>query len=350
MKFIKSPIFYILGLVIVMMGVGYHLKQQTVAEQEGNILKEMKHDFSNYSYNLYGACYDGQNSYYVVGSNGTILRSRDMGRTWNECSLDQPGKNLISICFIDEYTGWVVGTSGMAFETINGGQDWSPVKLRIGDTTLKRVYFFDKEVGWIVGEGPTILYTCDSGKNWAERQVEKEFLILNDIAFFNKEVGLAVGEYGTILYTENGGNTWVEHETPTNQAFMRIRIINEKEAWIVGLNGEAFRTEDTAKTWQKITVTLGDDVLKDHFFDCEWIPAAGTGNDVVYVIGDGVIARSFDLGRAWRHTLNVTHDDSDVRYRWFYDMVFAGSSSGIIVGKSGFIALTDDAERWERVH
>ena len=133
MNIFKSPMFYIVGLVILMIAVGYHLKRQTAAEQENNLLKKVKQEFPNHPFNLYGVSNVGQDRYYVVGSNGVILRSEDKGRTWSECSLDQPGKNLTSVCFTDEYMGWAVGTSGMAYETVDGGQEWTPIKLRIGD-------------------------------------------------------------------------------------------------------------------------------------------------------------------------------------------------------------------------
>ncbi|SPD74682.1 hypothetical protein PITCH_A30002 [uncultured Desulfobacterium sp.] len=350
MKLLKSPMFYILGLVVVMIVVGYHLKHKTVEEQEGNIIREVKKQFPNHPYDLYGACSVGQGRYFVVGSNGVILRSKDMGKTWNECSLDQPGKNLISVCFTSEDTGWVVGTSGLAYETVDAGQNWSRVKLRIGDTCLKRVYFFNDKQGWIVGEGPVIFCTSDSGKTWQERNIENEMLILNDIGFFNANVGITIGETGAVFYTEDGGNTWTRQESATDQALMRICIVNENEAWICGLNGVLFRTEDRGKTWKSVTVTNGETLIQDHIFNCKWIPAVGTGNDLIFLIGDGLIARSFDLGMSWRHTQQVTNNESDVSYLWFYDMVFDENSGGIIVGKNGFIAFSEDAERWERIH
>jgi photosystem II stability/assembly factor-like uncharacterized protein len=349
MKLLKSPMFYIMGLVVVMIVGGYYLKHKTVAEQEGNIIKEIKKQFPSHPYDLYGAFSVGQGGYFAVGSNGVILRSKDMGKTWNYCSLDQPGKNLISVCFTSEYSGWVVGTSGLAYETVDAGQNWSRVKLRVGDICLKRVYFFDEKLGWIVGEGPTIFSTSDAGKSWQERNLEDEMVILNDVAFFNANVGLMVGETGSVFYTEDGGNTWARQDSVTEQALMRICIVDDKHAWVCGLKGVLLRTEDMGKTWNQVAVSNGDTVMQEHIFNCKWIPSVG-GNDLLYIIGDGLIARSFDLGRSWRHTMQIVNNDTETSYLWFYDMVFNEKSGGIIVGKNGLIALSDDAERWERVH
>ena len=53
MKFFKSPIFLISVFVIVIIVVGYKLKQKTAEEQEGNIIKEVKVEFPYRTYDLY---------------------------------------------------------------------------------------------------------------------------------------------------------------------------------------------------------------------------------------------------------------------------------------------------------
>ena len=360
MKLFKSPMFLITVLVILMIVVGYQLKKKTEEIQAGNVLKAVKVEFPERAYDLYGVTFVAPTTFIAVGSNGMIVRSEDSGRTWREQGLDLPGENLLSVAFSDESHGWIVGTNALVYRTSDGGKTWKrgylgpsqtcSVNAKCGGILLRRVYFLDERVGWIVGEGPTLLYTGDSGKNWELKDVGKSFVNLNDIGFFNKEEGLVVGESGTICYTGDGGATWHGIDGVTNETVIRLHVIDGRRALAVGLGGLLIYTGDKGKTWRKMSVSDEAGVLENHLFGLAWLPALGGPNDVIYVTGDGLLGRSFDFGRSWRFTKLLNNDETGVQYRLFSGLCFIDNCNGIAVGKHGVIALTKDAQSWERVN
>ena len=363
MKFFKSPIFLISVFVIVIIVVGSKLKQKTAEEQEGNILKEVKVEFPYRTYDLYSVAFIEPASFIAVGSNGIILRSDDSAKTWSEQRLDCMGDNLLSVFFIDNTKGWIVGTGALAFKTTDGGRTWEKaflqtsatcsINLRCNDICLKNIYFFDDQVGWIAGEGPLLLCTNDGGKKWDERNIGKDFVNLNDVAFFSKDAGLVVGESGTLCSTKDGGKTWTGHDDITTKSLMRIHIIDDKKALIVGLEGIVLYTDDEGETWQKIKISNEDRDLDNHIFTCDWLGTSGVGSgsmDVMQIMGDGVLARSFDLGRSWRFSNVIDNDVVKMTYRLISDTYFIDHCNGVVVGKNGLIAVTHDAQRWTRVN
>jgi photosystem II stability/assembly factor-like uncharacterized protein len=334
-----------------MIVVGYKLKKATFQEQMDNVqsAREVKREFEDHSYDLFGISYVEPDQYWVVGSNGVILHSEDNGTTWKEQGLDLTGDNLISVAFIDNQRGFIVGTSGIILETTNGGQAWKRSAWKVEDFCLKKVRFFDSQFGWIVGEGPTALVTFDGGENWAKRDVGKEFIILNDAAFISKTEGWIIGEQGTILFTKDSGSTWQEQTSNAAGSLLCIIVVNNNTALVSGLEGTLLKTEDKGITWQQIAVKKDSDVMNNHLFKCLWIPPIGFGNPYIYIFGDSMVAWTYDQGNSWKFIPAISNI-FDVRFLWFYDSYFSTITNGIMVGKHGVIAQTVDSQHWTRVN
>ena len=77
---------------------------------------------------------------WAAGDEGTLLSSRDAGKTWEKQPLGVMG-SLLSLYFQDERRGWLVGReetpsgpSGILFFTRDGGKTWN----RAFSNTVKR--------------------------------------------------------------------------------------------------------------------------------------------------------------------------------------------------------------------
>ena len=74
-----------------------------------------------------------------------------------------PTTNLLrSVCFIDENTGFIVGEFGTILKTTNGGTTWTSISSGTGNT-LYSVKFPDATTGYIAGDNGTIMKTADGG-------------------------------------------------------------------------------------------------------------------------------------------------------------------------------------------
>ncbi len=66
------------------------------------------------------------------------------------------GNPLTSICFIDENTGWVVGTGGTIMKTTDGGAIWENQNSGTEEYLIS-AQFVDPNSGWVVGSSGLIL-------------------------------------------------------------------------------------------------------------------------------------------------------------------------------------------------
>jgi photosystem II stability/assembly factor-like uncharacterized protein len=64
--------------------------------------------------------------------------------------------------FVDVQVGWVVGEEGTILKTNDGGVNWTP-QVSGAPWAHESVHFVNEKVGWIVGKNGTLLKTVDGG-------------------------------------------------------------------------------------------------------------------------------------------------------------------------------------------
>ncbi|MBK6507416.1 MAG: hypothetical protein IPG02_17650 [Ignavibacteria bacterium] len=62
------------------------------------------------------------------------------------------GNTLTEIYFVDENTGWISGSNGLILKSTNGGINWSTQTSNTFQT-LWALFFIDENVGWVIGDG-----------------------------------------------------------------------------------------------------------------------------------------------------------------------------------------------------
>ncbi len=92
-----------------------------------------------------------------VSSNG--------GLTWNEASLPGGTHTLRAITFVNPNYGWAVGEEGTIIRTRDGGNTWELLTSGVS-TVLFDVEFADTLNGVAVGDSNTVLITNDGGETW----------------------------------------------------------------------------------------------------------------------------------------------------------------------------------------
>ncbi len=196
---------------------------------------------------LYSLRFNGKKRGWVVGSLtrgdtivGSILAiTKDGGASWE--LLHSPAQHeLIHIDFVDEKHGWIVGADGTILRTEDAGDSWT--KQASGTTvTLFHVDFRNEKQGWAVGERGTIVRTTDGGRSWSSMESPARFTLLS-VQFIGEGDGWIVGRGGVILRSGDGGRTWVEQESTTKQNLYAL-FMNKKNGWAVGSDGLILRYE-----------------------------------------------------------------------------------------------------------
>jgi photosystem II stability/assembly factor-like uncharacterized protein len=280
----------------------------------------------------------------IVGSKGMLLVSSDHGKTWLQRTLTErkgselfQDRDLYSIRFTaDGKSGWIVGEEGTVLRTDDGGQTWTKQETGVVNNLFK-ISVVDAQNAVAVGADGIIIRTTDGGAHW--QAVKSPILItIFDVAFTDRNTGFAVGEFSTILATADGGQSWkVTSGGNTGDftigPFFTLTFEDPQRGTAAGLSGDLLATADGGKTWQK--QKLPDEigtyvVVEDHASKNLWVGGLGGR---MFVQGSG--------GR-WRATPRATFHD-------LTDIAFAGNQ-GVAVGLNGTILLTNNAgEQWQVV-
>lgn len=238
---------------------------------------------------------------WAVGNYGTILKSTDSGQTWKKQNSGT-SETLHSVFFTNIQTGWAVGY-GVRLKTTNGGQTWSVESVNFGvypyvtPYNLLDIYFIDSQIGWIAtGFGGKLFFTLNGGGSWQFRDVNTD---AEKVFFTNPQEGWFVGSEG-IFKTSDGGLTWVNKFSNNLINLYSIAFANSNIGWAIGTNiisyqpiiieGIVLKTTDNGETWSQQT-SFYSQPLYDIFF-------ADTQNG--WLVGEGgYISKTTDGGASW---------------------------------------------------
>jgi photosystem II stability/assembly factor-like uncharacterized protein len=176
---------------------------------------------------------------------------------------------------VDARIVWASGTNGTVIRTIDGGRTWSVDTVPGADKLdFRGIKAFDAEHAVIVSSGNAeagqarIYKTSDGGKTWDLVFEEKRKGIFFDaVAFWDRQRGLVLSDPvdGTfvLFLTEDGGATWkqlppdkIPAAFPQEGAFAAsnscLAISGEKNVWF-GTGGantaRVFHSADGGQTW-----------------------------------------------------------------------------------------------------
>ena len=273
---------------------------------------------------------------------GTILHSTNSGDTW---TVQESGtiENLRDILFHAAGHGYIVGENGTILRTTTGGEyrplscspdplGFGPVivgSTRAGILTLRNSSDLPVDItltgstnpsfsvtpatatipaggklAFAVGYAPgakavdtsTIILQADSGQqelrvpasgrgvdslgqsSWSWLNPSTQGNPLAGLGFFDAQHGIAVGEAGTIIRTDDGGATWTNtsHAAGINTSFIALDIVDAQMAIAVGEYGLVLSTTDRGTTW---SVPAGPAPLE------RLVSVSFSGTDTGYVVG-----------------------------------------------------------------
>ncbi|MBI2968482.1 MAG: PKD domain-containing protein [Bacteroidetes bacterium] len=227
------------GTVLISKDGGKTWKVDTPLTYQGNL--------SKVSLSVKDTSVSGEGIIYASGQAGAVLKSADGGNTWT--SLPQQTTNdLRAISVIDDQTAIAVGDAGKILKTTDGGLSWVTVQSAV-PSDLRDVTFIDDTTGFIVCSGGSILKTVDGGATWTT-QATVAGKNLNAVKFSRDALaGYAVGDSGTILRSIDRGETWELLTATTPYELKSVEALNARDAAAVGANGTLLKTTDGGLSW-----------------------------------------------------------------------------------------------------
>lgn len=261
---------------------------------------------------LFGVSFPSENIGYIVGDNGTLLKTTDAGVTWSQLYIypEQTTHQLSNVnflsddvgyvaagklvhkttdggitwesssthawgtntgtFFIDDTVGYTYGYYSLLYKTMNGGQTWDKLSFSINDLNQYTcVKFADYNTGYLIdyrlsGHTYTLKRTDDGGVTWSPVSVPVEVIDVSAVEVLGPDnIWIASGrpfpnpEYYTnaesrVYHTTDGGLTWTAHSigmANSSRPIESIMFFNELEGRVIA-SSHIYTTSDGGQTWE----------------------------------------------------------------------------------------------------
>ena len=233
----------------------------------------------------------------VGPTSGLILKTTNGGKSWFDQTPDSVGV-LIDVFFTDSLHGWVVGPNGTVLRTKDGGNSWQQRNTGDVNEYVAGVYFVNNSVGWVVGNGYVshgfIKNTSDGGDSWTLQLVTNDDNLFKKLYFTNPQVGFVPGFSGYIYATWDGGNTWTTIPTSERLWLTNVHFCGQNNGWAVGDKGIIVRTQDGGRHWFVISKGARENLQSIVFVDSLIGWAAGN---------NGIVLHTENGGESWISTV-----------------------------------------------
>ena len=187
------------------------------------------------------------NKFMLFGNGSAVTTSTDAGITWSVSYIDSQARNIQAARFIDQNTGYVVGSGGLIMKTTDGGDNWEQQNSGV-TVTLYDVDFINADTGFAVGTGGNILKTTNGGNNWSVSAYGTTTIykihFVNDTLIF---LGSASATTGILIRSTNGGASWNNISSGIsglNGTVRGLYFLNENTGWISNSTGKIYKTTD----------------------------------------------------------------------------------------------------------
>ncbi|MBK9228648.1 MAG: T9SS type A sorting domain-containing protein [Ignavibacteria bacterium] len=290
-----------------------------------------------------------ENTGWICGSYGTIIKTTNKGANW---ILQQSNMNfeISDIHFINDNTGWAAGGVFVSpgttdnrmnlCKTTNGGMNWNVILNETDfDNRLSVIYFSDAANGIALGRGGNgsvttgvIRRTSNGGTNWSyngfRSTVRKQIDSHSNIWIISKYADDTGHDTSYLQYSSDFGITWNTKLKTSQHAFLDFNLVDDSTIILLTrIDTNAFAngillTTNAGTDWRLTAFFAGSAVFNLEFVDVNTGWSAGSR-----------IYRTTDGGSNWLEQLNVYPLDIN-------GVLMRDYKSGIAYGDQGILYTT----------
>lgn len=241
-------------------------------------------------------------------------------------------ENPTGLFFIDENNGYLVSREGSIFKLGLTDTGWTYSKTFVGFSLNGIHLFAGGKKGVVFGDKGKISITEDFGRNWSTDSMISTYRF-TDMVFFDTLEWVVVGtdsEKGTAtkgiaFKTKDGGKNWI----PLSIKGRRFYSIDKSPEGFLTVAGQNFIhiSRDSGTSWQAIQIHSRGNVKT----------ASIRGSRGIMVGKGGYLALSNDGGQNWEAKPILDEKIS------FYNLLMVDSRRAFIVGSLGEILYTEDS-------
>ena len=264
---------------------------------------------------------------------------------------------------VNQKVVWVSGTGGTVLRTIDGGKNWENISVpNMEKIDFRDVEGFNKNTAIVMGiASPARFYkTTDGGQNWKLVHFDDRAGVFFDgMSFWNKNDGIAFSDpvdgQHLLIRTTDGGDTW--HEIPKegfphklNPEFgfaasgTGIPVQGRKTVWLGmgGVKSRVFKSEDGGMNWSVAETPVVHGGQSTGIYSVAFknkIVGISVGGDYTNQSIKNTMAYTNDGGATWHLPEKQTHQYRECVAHYRGNIFFT-------VGPSGFDMTTDNGKNW----
>lgn len=264
---------------------------------------------------------------------------------------------------VNQKVVWVSGTGGTVLRTIDGGKNWENISVpNMEKIDFRDVEGFNKNTAIVMGiASPARFYkTTDGGQNWKLVYFDdREGVFFDGMSFWNKNDGIAFSDpvdgQHLLIRTTDGGNTW--HEIPKegfphklNPEFgfaasgTGIPVQGRKTVWLGmgGVKSRVFKSEDGGMNWSVAETPVVHGGQSTGIYSVAFKNkkvGISVGGDYTNQSIKNTMAYTNDGGATWHLPEKQTYQYRECVAHYRGNIFFA-------VGPSGFDMTTDNGKNW----
>ena len=264
---------------------------------------------------------------------------------------------------VNQKVVWVSGTGGTVLRTIDGGKNWENISVpNMEKIDFRDVEGFNKNTAIVMGiASPARFYkTTDGGQNWKLVYFDdREGVFFDGMSFWNKNDGIAFSDpvdgQHLLIRTTDGSDTW--HEIPKvgfphklNPEFgfaasgTGISVQGRKTVWLGmgGVKSRVFKSEDGGMNWSVAETPVVHGGQSTGIYSVAFKNkkvGISVGGDYTNQSIKNTMAYTNDGGATWHLPEKQTHQYRECVAHYRGNIFFA-------VGPSGFDMTTDNGKNW----
>ncbi len=271
-----------------------------------------------------------QNTGWVCGDGGTIIKTTNGGLNWVLQNSGVPNKPLYGIHPVNENVVYCVGWFETILKTTDGGKNWLIIRngpWGMGNSYLE-VYFLNENTGWYTGTSPYIYKTTNGGFSIDSTQINYAFI--RDIYFKDSNNGILCSDGAGIFKSTNGGVNWFQVPVPLydngQPDFFKQSFVGDY-GWVAARSSEStlgrliYRTTNFGSSWDtigRVPFPAGTETY------CVSFSSQNTG----WCGGTiGLLYKTTNGGFNW--VQQVTPSNAFHRSMWFYNDTIGWSTGGL---------------------
>ena len=293
-----------------------------------------------------------------------LFISLTFGQSISLVTLDSRVESTFrGLSVVNQKVVWVSGTGGTVLRTIDGGKNWENISVpNMEKIDFRDVEGFNKNTAIVMGiASPARFYkTTDGGQNWKLVYFDdREGVFFDGMSFWNKNDGIAFSDpvdgQHLLIRTTDGGDTW--HEIPKegfphklNPEFgfaasgTGIPVQGRKTVWLGmgGVKSRVFKSEDGGMNWSVAETPVVHGGQSTGIYSVAFknkIVGISVGGDYTNQSIKNTMAYTNDGGATWHLPEKQTHQYRECVAHYRGNIFFA-------VGPSGFDMTTDNGKNW----